>query len=44
MSERDVVRVFRTFNAAAPEYASVPDLLAEGPDTPEAGTDAQHDA
>ncbi|GHE13484.1 oxidoreductase [Streptomyces alanosinicus] len=30
MSERDIQRVFRTFNAASPEYAPVPDLAAEG--------------
>ncbi|MFJ5530297.1 oxidoreductase [Streptomyces sp. NPDC093261] len=29
MSERDILRVFRTFNAASPEYAPVPDLAAE---------------
>ncbi|OIK25105.1 oxidoreductase [Streptomyces malaysiense] len=29
MSERDIQRVFRTFNAASPEYAPVPDLAAE---------------
>ncbi|WP_189302726.1 oxidoreductase [Streptomyces cinerochromogenes] len=28
MSERDVQRVFRTFNAASPEYAPVPELAA----------------
>lgn len=28
MTERDVVRVFRTFNAAAPEFAPVPELAA----------------
>ncbi|MFD9123351.1 oxidoreductase [Kitasatospora sp. NPDC059571] len=28
MSERDIVRVFRTFNAGAPEYGPVPDLAA----------------
>ncbi|WP_112469801.1 oxidoreductase [Streptomyces triticisoli] len=35
MSERDVLRVFRTFNAAAPEYAPVPDLTAEAQDCPQ---------
>ncbi|MET8451837.1 oxidoreductase [Streptomyces sp. NPDC005209] len=34
MSEADIVRVFRTFNAASPEYAPVADLAAEGQDTP----------
>ncbi|MGW7527991.1 NADH-quinone oxidoreductase subunit B family protein [Streptomyces sp. NPDC054783] len=29
MSERDIQRVFRTFNAASPEYAAVPELAAE---------------
>ncbi|MBJ6641449.1 oxidoreductase [Streptomyces sp. DHE7-1] len=29
MSERDIQRVFRTFNAASPEHAPVPDLAAE---------------
>ncbi len=29
MSERDVLRVFRTFNAASPEYAPVPGLAAQ---------------
>ncbi|MFK4274263.1 NADH-quinone oxidoreductase subunit B family protein [Streptomyces milbemycinicus] len=29
MSERDILRVFRTFNAASPEYAAVPGLIAE---------------
>lgn len=29
MSERDIQRVFRTFNAASPEYAPVPELVAE---------------
>ncbi|MFH9350377.1 oxidoreductase [Kitasatospora sp. NPDC017646] len=29
MSERDILRVFHTFNAASPEYAPVPDLAAE---------------
>ncbi|ARP73864.1 oxidoreductase [Streptomyces pluripotens] len=43
MSERDILRVFRTFNAASPEYACVPDLAAEGRDAgqdePRAPTD-----
>ncbi|GAA1168417.1 NADH-quinone oxidoreductase subunit B family protein [Streptomyces rhizosphaericus] len=35
MSERDIVRVFRTFNAASPEYGAVPELAAqEAPETP----------
>ncbi|GAA0914901.1 MULTISPECIES: oxidoreductase [Streptomyces violaceusniger group] len=35
MSERDIVRVFRTFNAASPEYGPVPELAAqEAPETP----------
>ncbi|MFJ1654556.1 oxidoreductase [Streptomyces sp. NPDC088337] len=38
MSERDILRVFRTFNAAAPEYASVPELTAKEQE-PRAGTD-----
>ncbi|MEU2337898.1 oxidoreductase [Streptomyces sp. NPDC006654] len=29
MSERDIQRVFRTFNATAPEHAPVPELAAE---------------
>ncbi|MFG2123675.1 oxidoreductase [Streptomyces sp. NPDC048710] len=39
MSEADILRVFRTFNAAAPEYAPVADLAAEEPDAPRAGTE-----
>lgn len=38
MSEEDIQRVFRTFNAASPEYAPVPDLTAEGRHSPRAGT------
>ncbi|MFI0821266.1 oxidoreductase [Streptomyces sp. NPDC021098] len=35
MTERDIVRVFRTFNAASPEYGPVPELAAqEGPRPP----------
>ncbi|PBC75882.1 coenzyme F420-reducing hydrogenase gamma subunit [Streptomyces sp. TLI_235] len=35
MSARDVVRIFRTFNAAAPEYGPVPDVAARlAPDEP----------
>ncbi|EXU65681.1 MULTISPECIES: oxidoreductase [unclassified Streptomyces] len=35
MTERDIVRVFRTFNAASPEYGPVPELAAqEAPETP----------
>ncbi|OPF80981.1 oxidoreductase [Streptomyces antioxidans] len=35
MTERDIVRVFRTFNAASPEYGPVPGLAAqEAPGTP----------
>ncbi|WP_262698410.1 MULTISPECIES: oxidoreductase [Streptomyces] len=33
MTERDIVRVFRTFNAASPEYGPVPELAAQ--ETPE---------
>ncbi|WP_413798435.1 oxidoreductase [Streptomyces iranensis] len=29
MTERDIVRVFRTFNAASPEYGPVPELAAQ---------------
>ncbi|WP_432590346.1 oxidoreductase [Streptomyces sp. HD1123-B1] len=29
MTDRDVLRVFRTFNAASPEYGPVPGILAE---------------
>lgn len=36
MSERDIQRVFRTFNAASPEYAPVPDLAAEEQQSPPA--------
>ncbi|QIY68692.1 oxidoreductase [Streptomyces sp. RLB1-33] len=39
MSEADILRVFRTFNAASPEYAPVADLAAEEQDTPRAGTE-----
>lgn len=39
MSESDIQRVFRTFNAASPEYAPVPDLLAEEPGSPRARTE-----
>lgn len=41
MSERDIQRVFRTFNAASPEYASVPDLVAEEQDSPRDTTEAR---
>ncbi|WPB88760.1 NADH-quinone oxidoreductase subunit B family protein [Streptomyces malaysiensis] len=35
MTERDIVRVFRTFNAASPEYGPVPELAAqEAPENP----------
>ncbi|MCQ8187679.1 NADH-quinone oxidoreductase subunit B family protein [Streptomyces rugosispiralis] len=35
MRERDIVRVFRTFNAASPEYGPVPELAArESPELP----------
>ncbi|MGR3938869.1 NADH-quinone oxidoreductase subunit B family protein [Streptomyces sp. BRA346] len=35
MTERDIVRVFRTFNAASPEYGPVPGLAAqEAPQPP----------
>ncbi|GAA2244375.1 oxidoreductase [Kitasatospora cystarginea] len=33
MSERDVVRVFRTFNAASPEYAELPGLVNQDTST-----------
>lgn len=36
MSERDVLRVFRTFNAASPDYAPVADLVAEEQQIPPA--------
>ncbi|MEU3347187.1 oxidoreductase [Streptomyces sp. NPDC006700] len=36
MSEQDIQRVFRTFNAASPEYAPVPDLAAEEQHSPRA--------
>lgn len=36
MSEQDIQRVFRTFNAASPEYAPVADLAAEEQDSPRA--------
>ncbi|MGC4987259.1 MULTISPECIES: oxidoreductase [unclassified Streptomyces] len=39
MSESDIQRVFHTFNAASPEYAPVPDLLAEGRRSPRTGTE-----
>ncbi|MGV9251977.1 NADH-quinone oxidoreductase subunit B family protein [Streptomyces sp. NPDC003697] len=39
MSERDIQRVLHTFNAASPEYASVPDVAAEKQHSPRAGTD-----
>jgi coenzyme F420-reducing hydrogenase gamma subunit len=41
MSERDIQRVFRTFNAASPEYAPVPDLAAEEQDSPRATTETR---
>jgi coenzyme F420-reducing hydrogenase gamma subunit len=41
MSERDIQRVFRTFNAASPEYAPVPDLVAEEQDSPRDTTEAR---
>ncbi|WP_369386557.1 oxidoreductase [Streptomyces sp. CG1] len=34
MSEQDIQRVFRTFNAASPEHAPVPDLAAEEQERP----------
>ncbi|MFB7507919.1 NADH-quinone oxidoreductase subunit B family protein [Streptomyces broussonetiae] len=45
MSEQDIQRVFRTFNAASPEYAPVSDIAAEeqdslGPDTDPPGRPA----
>ncbi|WP_306185406.1 MULTISPECIES: oxidoreductase [unclassified Streptomyces] len=39
MSERDILRVFRTFNAAAPEYASVPEFTREPQDSSRDRTD-----
>ncbi|MGQ4420246.1 oxidoreductase, partial [Streptomyces sp. SAS_269] len=36
MSERDIQRVFRTFNAASPEHAPIPDLAAEERQNPTA--------
>ncbi|MFF0792307.1 oxidoreductase [Streptomyces spiralis] len=39
MSEADILRVFRTFNAAAPEYAPVPELTAEAQDRLQAEQD-----
>ncbi|MFL4903803.1 oxidoreductase [Streptomyces sp. MMS24-I2-30] len=36
MSEQDVLRVVRTFHAASPEYAPVPDLAAEEQPSPQA--------
>ncbi|MGW3361230.1 NADH-quinone oxidoreductase subunit B family protein [Streptomyces bungoensis] len=41
MSERDVLRVFHTFNAASPEYAPVPDLAAEERHSPGARTETR---
>jgi coenzyme F420-reducing hydrogenase gamma subunit len=41
MSERDIQRVFRTFNAASPEYAPVPDLAAEEQDSPRDTTETR---
>ncbi|MEU1444220.1 oxidoreductase [Streptomyces mirabilis] len=41
MSERDIQRVFRTFNAASPEYAPVPDLVTEEQDSPRDTTEAR---
>ncbi|KAB1990478.1 NADH-quinone oxidoreductase subunit B family protein [Streptomyces triticiradicis] len=34
MSETDIRRVFRTFNAASPEFTAVPELVAEEPPEP----------
>ncbi|MEV6020186.1 oxidoreductase [Streptomyces sp. NPDC051997] len=39
MSETDILRVFRTFNAASPEYAPVPELAAEEQENPPARTE-----
>ncbi|MFF4541898.1 oxidoreductase [Streptomyces aureus] len=39
MSGSDIQRVFRTFNAASPEYAPVPELVAEERDSPLTGTE-----
>ncbi|WP_406375552.1 oxidoreductase [Streptomyces sp. NBC_00647] len=39
MSEPDIQRVFRTFNAASPEYAPVPELAAEEQHSPRARTE-----
>ncbi|WNF00743.1 oxidoreductase [Streptomyces luomodiensis] len=36
MTERDIVRVFRTFNAASPEYGPVPELAAQSAPVPPA--------
>jgi hypothetical protein len=41
LSESDIQRVFRTFNAASPEYAPVPDLLAEERHKPRASTETR---
>ncbi|MFF4145591.1 oxidoreductase [Streptomyces sp. NPDC001698] len=41
MSEQDIQRVFRTFNAASPEYAPVPDLAVEEQHSPRAGRETR---
>ncbi|MFC5201111.1 NADH-quinone oxidoreductase subunit B family protein [Streptomyces kaempferi] len=40
MTETDIQRVFRTFNAASPEYAPLADLAAEEQDTPRTGPES----
>lgn len=39
MTGQDVLRVFRTFNAASPEYTPVPELAAQEPSEPSGPTD-----
>ncbi|MFI0732538.1 oxidoreductase [Streptomyces sp. NPDC021225] len=39
MSGQDILRVFRTFNAASPEYTPVPGLAAQEPTEPSEPTD-----
>ncbi|MFJ3248107.1 hypothetical protein ACIQ8G_10445 [Streptomyces sp. NPDC094154] len=41
MSGQDIQRVFRTFNATPPEYASVPDLAVEEQHSPRAGRETR---
>ncbi|WP_316770646.1 NADH-quinone oxidoreductase subunit B family protein [Streptomyces sasae] len=41
MSERDIQRVFHTFNATAPEHALIPELAAEEPHSSRTGSETR---